>query len=57
MSYNMKNPPKNLGDRKDFWNTKFNPITGYLVDLNWNKGQRDNVVLEHRAEYNFNVGR
>jgi hypothetical protein len=43
----------NLGDRRDFWNTNFNPITGYRVAPNSHVYTRNGVNYEHKAEYNF----
>jgi hypothetical protein len=39
----------NLGDRRDFWNTKCNPITGYFVPHRFIRGK----IVEHKlfAEY------
>lgn len=41
-----------LGSRRDFWNTNFNPITGFAVPKSINRPSR--VITDHKAEYNFN---
>lgn len=44
----------NLGDRRDFWNTRFNPITGFLVPNQLNSSSQNDDKNEYRAEYGFN---
>lgn len=45
----------NLGDRKDFWNTQCNPITGYRVPSNYHNTFRTQSPVAHKlqAEYRF----
>lgn len=46
-----------LGDRRDFWNTPCNPITGFKVMPGYHNAVKHE--LKHRvltAEYNFNSG-
>ena len=48
----MDNSVKKLGDRRDFWNTNFNPITGLPAPRKDERVMK--FISDHKAEYNFN---
>lgn len=50
-----KGKEKKLGDRRDFWNTNYHPITGFYVSPSYYvyvSGQ--SKVNDHKAEYHLN---
>jgi hypothetical protein len=46
---------QHLNGRKDFWNTNFNPITGFRVPNNYHCLVKTKFNGELKAEYNFNT--